>query len=85
MHPDPTPGQRNFDRLFSPRAIAVIGATPDPARPGGQAIHALTQYGYAGAKCPTCFIDLERPSLESIMGLQVLNMSGRPTECRLLG
>ncbi|MES2564925.1 MAG: acetate--CoA ligase family protein [Pseudomonadota bacterium] len=41
-----------FDRLFNPRAIAVIGATPDPARPGGQCIHALQEYGYAGGIYP---------------------------------
>ena len=41
-----------FERLFNPRAIAVIGATPDPARPGGQCIHALQEYGYAGGIYP---------------------------------
>ncbi|HET7160558.1 MAG TPA: CoA-binding protein, partial [Burkholderiales bacterium] len=41
-----------FERLFNPRAIAVIGATPDPARPGGQCIHALQEYGYSGGIYP---------------------------------
>jgi acetate---CoA ligase (ADP-forming) len=38
-----------LDRLLSPRAIAVIGASHDERRPGGQALHALTTYGYAGS------------------------------------
>jgi acetyltransferase len=47
-----TSSPTQFERLFNPRAIAVIGATPDPARPGGQAVHALQEYGYAGGIYP---------------------------------
>jgi acetate---CoA ligase (ADP-forming) len=41
-----------LDRLLEPRAIAVIGASHDERRPGGQPIHALTTYGYRGRVYP---------------------------------
>ncbi|MGZ9006520.1 MAG: CoA-binding protein, partial [Burkholderiales bacterium] len=34
--------------LLNPRAIAIVGASPEERRPGGQPLHALTHYGYAG-------------------------------------
>ncbi len=37
-----------LDRLLDPRSIAVIGASFDARRPGGQPLHALTHYGYSG-------------------------------------
>ena len=44
MHP--------FQKLFSPRGIAIIGAQPDPTRGGGQTLRALQAYGYAGRIYP---------------------------------
>lgn len=38
----------SFERLFSPRAIAVIGASGDLSRISGQPIQALLNAGYAG-------------------------------------
>ena len=37
-----------LDRLLSPRSIAIIGASHDERRAGGQPLHALTHYGYTG-------------------------------------
>jgi len=41
-----------FDRLFNPRGIAVIGASADAARPGGQTVHALQREGFKGGVYP---------------------------------
>lgn len=41
-----------FKQLFSPRGIAIVGATEDASRPGGQAVRALKEYGYRGAIYP---------------------------------
>lgn len=41
-------GASNLDRLLSPRAIAVVGASANPARIGGQPLHALRHFGYTG-------------------------------------
>ena len=47
----PTP-QRGFARLFNPRAIAVVGASPDRSRIGGQPIPILQESGYGGGIYP---------------------------------
>ena len=44
--------QRGFARLFNPRAIAVIGASPDITRIGGQPIPILRDCGYGGGIYP---------------------------------
>lgn len=51
-------------RLFEPAGIAVIGATPDLARIGGQPIRALTQFGYRGRIYPV------NPRHSAIAGLR---------------
>jgi acetyltransferase len=43
---------RGFARLFNPRAIAVIGASPDASRIGGQPIPILLESGYRGGIYP---------------------------------
>jgi len=41
-----------LSRLFDPRGIAIVGASADPTRTGGQTVRALVEYGYAGAILP---------------------------------
>lgn len=43
---------RMVARLLTPRSIAIIGANPDPARPGGRVVAALRSLGYPGAVHP---------------------------------
>lgn len=50
--------------LFSPRGIAVVGASADVSRIGGQPIKALLDAGYTGAIYPV------NPKHQSILGLQ---------------
>ena len=54
----------DLGRLLSPRAIAIVGASEDPTRIGGQPVHALTEYGYRGAVYPV------HPHRPRIKGLQ---------------
>jgi len=42
----------DLSRLLSPRAVAVIGASTDLSRIGGQPIKLLTEYGYKGQLYP---------------------------------
>ena len=44
--------ERDFTRLFNPRAIAVVGASPDAARIGGQPIPILHECGFRGGIYP---------------------------------
>ncbi|MBI2290036.1 MAG: CoA-binding protein, partial [Betaproteobacteria bacterium] len=63
---------QDLELLFNPRGIAVIGASPDFGRPGGQTMQVLTGRGYQGGIYPVnpkydaiagrpCF-----PSIESV-------------------
>ena len=38
----------SLSALFSPRSIAIVGASEDPARPGNETLRALTTLGYRG-------------------------------------
>lgn len=53
---------KNLERLFNPRGIAVIGASPDFGRPGGQTMQVLTERGYRGGIYPV------NPKYEDIAG-----------------
>ena len=59
----------DFGRLLSPRGIAIVGASDDPQRIGGQAVRILQETGYRGGVYPvnpkysrahdlTCYPDL---------------------------
>jgi len=51
--PPETPGGVSaFERLFNPRGIAIVGASAEPARPGGQTIAALREHGFKGGIYP---------------------------------
>ena len=41
-----------FDGLFHPRGVAIIGASSDLTRGGGQPVKALLELGYKGAVYP---------------------------------
>ena len=43
---------RDFERLFDPRGIAIVGASGDITRFGGQTVRALNTSGYAGGVFP---------------------------------
>lgn len=52
----------DLSRLFDPRAIAVVGATESSRAVGGQPMHYLTTYGYAGEVFPV------NPNREMVLG-----------------
>lgn len=41
-----------LERLLNPRGIAIVGASAEASRPGGQAVLALKEHGYAGGVFP---------------------------------
>lgn len=51
-------------RLMKPRAVAVIGASADPAKTAGRPIHFLRKHGFAGEILPV------NPRADTIAGLQ---------------
>jgi len=52
-----------MDYLFYPRSIAIIGASADPAKPGGAPLRSLISNGYAGALYPV------NPNYDHLLGL----------------
>lgn len=44
--------KRDFERLIRPRAVAIIGASSDLSRLGGQTLRALTEHGYSAPVYP---------------------------------
>lgn len=42
----------SFERLFNPRGVAIVGATEDTIRAGGQALEAITSHHYRGGIFP---------------------------------
>jgi acetyltransferase len=53
-----------LDKLFSPRSVALIGASPRPTSPGRAALHNLRSAGFAGA------IHLINPHYDEIEGVR---------------
>ncbi|MFE3598656.1 acetate--CoA ligase family protein [Streptomyces sp. NPDC059142] len=47
-----TPVPTGFEQAFRPRSVAVIGASDDPERISGRALHYLLRAGYRGAVHP---------------------------------
>ena len=54
-------GIRNLDRMFHPKAVAVIGVGGPEGSPGPELIRSLKEGGYAGAICPVAGPGEERP------------------------
>lgn len=52
-----------LDAIFAPRAVAVIGASPDPARLGHRVLRNIIDHGYAGRILPI------HPQATTILGL----------------
>jgi acyl-CoA synthetase (NDP forming) len=52
-----------FNDLFSPRSVAVIGASENPNKVGGRPIHYLKKYGFKGSIYPV------NPTRSEIQGL----------------
>jgi len=66
----------DLTRLFSPRGIAVIGASESARGVGGQPMHFLTGYGYVGAVYPV------NPKRETVLGLRCFaSVLEIPGEC----
>ncbi len=64
--PNAAAGGQGLDALLRPRALAIIGASPDPAKRGYQIIRALQEAGYPGRIHPV------NPRGGEILGLPVL-------------
>ena len=85
----------DFTRMFNPRGIAVVGANPDPTRPGRQTLLALERHGYrggifpvnprypeiAGRRCYASIDDIEGPVDVAVIALQAKYVPEVITQC----
>ena len=55
--------KQEFERLVRPCAVAIIGASGDLSRIGGQPLRALTEFGYAGGVYP---VNPKYPTLKGL-------------------
>ncbi len=90
-----TINRTDFTRLFNPRGIAIIGASGDADRPGGQTVHALTQQGYKGGIYPVnpkypelqghrCFAavtEIDQPCDVAVVALPAAHVPAAITQC----
>jgi acetate---CoA ligase (ADP-forming) len=67
-----------FERLFNPRAIAIVGASDNPDRIGGQPVKILQDTGYRGAIYPV------NPKYGKVLGLPCFaDLAAVPKPCDL--
>ena len=89
----------NFEYLFNPRSIAVIGASPEANRPGAQTIRALQDNGFkggvypvnpkygevAGLRCYAAIKDVPKPCDIAVIALPAALVPQTVDECGAYG
>jgi acetyltransferase len=84
-----------FARLFDPRGIAIVGASTDLSRPGGQTVDALVRLGFrggiypvnpryaeiAGHRCYPSVAAIEGPCDVAVIALPAAQAAGLVAEC----
>ena len=89
----------DFESLIRPRAVAIIGASSDPMRIGGQPLRSLTEFGYEGKVYPVnpkyktlkdliCYPDISavpRPCDVAIVAVPASRVISIITECGAAG
>lgn len=69
---------QDLTRFLNPRGVAIVGASNDLSRIGGQPIKLLTEYGYQGAVYPV------NPKYQEIKGLKCYpDLASVPQPCDL--
>jgi acetate---CoA ligase (ADP-forming) len=89
----------DFTRLFNPRGVAIIGATEDTIRAGGQALDAITRNGYSGGifpvnpnydtllklRCYKSVADIDQPCDVAIVAIPAKHVPGIIEQCGAKG
>lgn len=91
--------REDFSRFVNPRAIAVVGASSDLSRIGGQPLRLLTEYGYQGKVYPVnprhveikglpCYADVAavpKPCDVALIALAAQHVPGVIAQCGAAG
>ena len=84
-----------FTRLFNPRGVAIVGATEDTIRAGGQALYAISHHGYAGNilpvnpnydtlgphRCYRSIADIDQPCDVAVIAIPAKHVPGVVEQC----
>ncbi len=73
--------RHDFSRLINPRAVAVVGASSDFSRIGGQPLKLLTEYGYQGKVYP---VNPKYPEIKELKCYPDLASVPKPCDVALL-
>ncbi len=65
----PASGDDSFRKAFRPRSVAILGASDDPTRISGRALHYMRQAGFGGAIYP---VNHRRASVQGLPAYQSL-------------
>ena len=84
-----------FSKLLNPRGVAIIGATDDTNRAGGQALFAIAQHGYQGGifpvnpkydtlgkhRCYRAIAEIDQPCDVAIVAVPAAHVPGVIEQC----
>jgi acetyltransferase len=71
----------DFSRLVNPRAVAVVGASNDLTRIGGQPLKLLTEFGYQGKVYP---VNPKYPAIKGLTCYPDLALVPKPCDVALV-
>ena len=88
-----------LSRLFNPRGVAIVGATEDTIRAGGQALDAITRNGYSGGifpvnpnydtlmnrRCYRGIADIDEPCDVAVIAIPAKHVPGVIEQCGAKG
>ncbi|MFJ7996147.1 acetate--CoA ligase family protein [Streptomyces sp. NPDC096310] len=77
-----TPVPTGFEQAFRPRSVAVIGASDDPGRISGRALHYLLRAGYQGAVYP---VNHKRATVQGLSAYPSLDAVPEVPDMALIG
>ncbi len=89
----------DFSRLFNPRGVAIVGATEDTIRAGGQALEAITRNGFTGGifpvnpnydtlmklRCYKSLADIDQPCDVAVIAVPAKHVPGIIEQCGAKG
>lgn len=70
-----------IDAVFNPRAIAIVGASSDPAKIGGRPVDYLLRFGYSGGIYP---VNPGRPAIQGLPSFPSASAIGKPVDLAII-
>lgn len=75
------PADHRLSAVFDPRAIAIVGASSDPAKIGGRPVDYLLRFGYSGGIYP---VNPSRPAIQGLPSFPSTSAIGKPVDLAII-